>query len=195
MSLMSVTPSRSASTAYCFQVDGMNCMGPTARSQLRSVSSVPPSVSGMDLRPPCPSSGGPMIAGSALPSACSVAPWARPWSDSTLPIPASVVQLRLQAGWLCRATSSAYAYACSATTGMLTLMAIGTAQLARTSAGRPVALALAGGGEPSALMTGPAPSPPCGPGIPLLLSAPGEAGPAEGTWTVGVADTTAAPGA
>src|SRR5262249_20495988 len=68
MSLGSTIPSPSASIAYERQVAGRNCIGPTAWSQARSLSSAPASVSATLARPPLPSSAGPMIGGSARPS-------------------------------------------------------------------------------------------------------------------------------
>ena len=54
----------------------MNCIGPIARSRSRPRRARPRSVSGIRIRPPCPSSGSPMIVGHRLPSGPSRAPLA-----------------------------------------------------------------------------------------------------------------------
>ena len=84
---------------YSRHVAGRNCIGPTARSNDRSASSTPPSVSLMTGNPSCPLSTGPRIAGLATPDQPGLPePPPRPWSDSTSPIPARISQLRPQVG-------------------------------------------------------------------------------------------------
>ena len=77
----------------------MNCIGPTARSQVASPSQRPPSLSGM-LATPLPSSGGPVILGLTVPAALNLvaAPPNRPWLDSMRPMPARTVQGSRQPG-------------------------------------------------------------------------------------------------
>jgi len=55
----SAAPLLSASIAFSRQVEGMNCIGPTARSYVVMPSIVPWSVSRISCRPPLPSSGRP----------------------------------------------------------------------------------------------------------------------------------------
>jgi len=61
------TPSPLPSTPKLRQVDGMNCIGPTARSQTVSPSSTPWSVSGIEAIPGDPSSRGPRIGPTVFP--------------------------------------------------------------------------------------------------------------------------------
>lgn len=80
------------------QLEGMNCIGPTARSQTVSPSSTPWSVSGIAAIPGDPSSRGPRIGPRVLPAA-----FTRPslaWPDSIRPIPARIDHDRLQPGWV-----------------------------------------------------------------------------------------------
>jgi hypothetical protein len=84
-------PSRPAHS----QVEGMNCIGPTARSCVVSPSKAPSSVSLM-LAKPLPFRTGPRIAERVLPSASTLPP--RAWPDSTLPMAARSCQGRLQPG-------------------------------------------------------------------------------------------------
>ena len=100
-------PSLSPSTPAAAQVPGMNCIGPTARSQIGSRSSSPASVSRIVAMPGDPSSGRPMTAGRETPSVPSTAPPYRPWSDSTRPTAASSVHEILQAGSTARRTVAA----------------------------------------------------------------------------------------
>src|SRR3989440_10735545 len=139
MSLGSATPSPSASTWYVCQVPGMNCIGPTAWSYTGSPSYRPPSVSRTRCSAPCPLRAGPMIGGRTLPSGWSTAPPARPWSDSTLPIAASVVHARWQPGLSAASRRVAYPYARNAAGGIDTPVEIRWAQPASASWGRPVA--------------------------------------------------------
>ena len=76
----------------------MNCIGPTARSQVVSPSRLPPSVSAIAATGPLPLRGTPRMAGRATPSLASTAPPYRPWSDSTRPIAASSVHGRSHPG-------------------------------------------------------------------------------------------------
>src|SRR4051812_1277412 len=109
------------------QVDGMNCIGPTARSWTVSPSKRPPSVSRIRAVP-APVSGMPMTGGVESPSVCRVAPANRPWLDSTRPMAAIRVQLMPQPAW-----SAAREYASSAVAGM-PLVARDDATAAGTSA-------------------------------------------------------------
>ncbi len=71
---------------YSRHVAGKNCIGPTARSNERSPSSTPLSVSWTTGNPPCPLSTGPRIAGFAMPAQFGLPePPLRPWFDSTSP--------------------------------------------------------------------------------------------------------------
>jgi hypothetical protein len=89
-----------ASRPTDLQVDGMNCIGPTARSQTRSPSHVPPSLSRMVANPGRPSSSGPRISGDTSPAAVNRAaePEKRPWLDSTRPMPAITLHGRWEPG-------------------------------------------------------------------------------------------------
>ena len=78
-----------------------------------------------------------MISGWVMPSGCSVALFAVPWSDSTLPIAASVVHARWQAGASAATRSVAYPYAFSAVSEMPTAGDIRLAHCATTSCGGP----------------------------------------------------------
>lgn len=89
------TPSPSPSEPQTRHDPGMNCIGPTARSQVGSPSRTPPSESEIAANPP-PSSRGPRIGVIVTPAAFT-APL-RAWSDSTLPIPAIICQLTWQDG-------------------------------------------------------------------------------------------------
>ncbi|HEX5532256.1 MAG TPA: hypothetical protein VFX33_00780 [Actinomycetales bacterium] len=84
----SMTPSPLPSLANARQVAGMNCIGPTARSNVGSPSSRPPSLSPMRATP-TPLRTGPLIEGMAIPAAVIMLPPKRPWSDSTRPMAAS----------------------------------------------------------------------------------------------------------
>jgi hypothetical protein len=85
----------------------MNCIGPTARSQVVSPSHFPPSVSRIARTPGLPSSGGPVIGSVAHPSASMCPPPSVPWIDSTRPMAARVDQLTLQPGCSCCIRSEA----------------------------------------------------------------------------------------
>ena len=74
----------------------MNCIGPTARSQVVSPSQRPPSVSGMAATSPTPLSTGPRMGFSVWPLR-SIAPF-EACPDSTCPMPASRLHERWQAG-------------------------------------------------------------------------------------------------
>ena len=117
MSCGSRRPSPSASTPTTVQVDGMNCIGPTARSKRWSPSSRPASVSPMREVAPRPVSRGPRIAGCTTPSAVIRAPPKRPWLLSTWPIAAISCQVRWQDGSAWRITVSARWYAVRARLG------------------------------------------------------------------------------
>ena len=117
MSCGSRRPSPSASTPTTVQVDGMNCIGPTARSKRWSPSSRPASVSPMREVAPWPVSRGPRIAGCTTPSAVIKAPPKRPWLLSTWPIAAISCQVRWQEGSAWRITVSARWYAVRARLG------------------------------------------------------------------------------
>src|SRR4051794_31602770 len=93
----SADPLPSASTPYAFQGAGVNCIGPTARSELLSPANDPPAVSRVEADD-TPFRAGPMIRGDEVPSELSVAPWKRPWLDSTRPMPASSDQSMPQPG-------------------------------------------------------------------------------------------------
>jgi hypothetical protein len=67
-------PSLSPSTPTTDQVEGMNCIGPTARSQRESESYWPPSVSEIRCVPLLPLSGIPKMPGVATPSSPRVLP-------------------------------------------------------------------------------------------------------------------------
>jgi hypothetical protein len=86
MSWGSATPSPSASRPCRDHVEGMNCMGPTARSQVRSRSHRPASVSRMLAYGP-PSRTGPYTAGTARCCLSRLRPAKEP--DSTWPMAAS----------------------------------------------------------------------------------------------------------
>ena len=86
-------------------MEGMNCIGPTARSYTVSPSTRPPSVSRIsDER--VPSSAIPRIGGAERPSVCSTAPANRPWLDSTRPIAATRDQLIPQSAGAAAAAAS-----------------------------------------------------------------------------------------
>jgi hypothetical protein len=81
------------SLANDFQVPGMNCMGPTARSKAVSPSSVPLSLSRIVAMPMVvPSRRGPRMRPLVVPALSTLPPEACP--DSTRPIPATRVQGR-----------------------------------------------------------------------------------------------------
>ncbi len=82
----SLRPSPLASWPHVAQVEGMNCIGPTARSCVESPSKAPLSVSEMFAKP-TPLSTGPRIGEKVVPSASTLPP--RAWPDSTLPMAAS----------------------------------------------------------------------------------------------------------
>jgi hypothetical protein len=88
------TPSPSPSTPMDRQVPGMNCIGPTARSNAPSPSNEPASLSLIRAVPDEPSSRGPKMPGTATPSEFSALPPKRPWLDSTRPIAATSVHGR-----------------------------------------------------------------------------------------------------
>ncbi|KQY60397.1 hypothetical protein ASD11_13180 [Aeromicrobium sp. Root495] len=90
-------PSPSASTPTAFQVPGMNCMGPTARSKTWSLSRPPLSVSLILAVLFLPLSGRPKMPGVATPSPSSELPPVRPWLDSTRPMAATRFHGSLQA--------------------------------------------------------------------------------------------------
>ncbi len=92
----SALPSPSPSTPYERQVLGMNCIGPTARSQTVSPSRAPPSVSGIDANP-FPFRAGPKTPGSTRWSGVMLRP--RMDEDSTSPMAArSETGMRQEAG-------------------------------------------------------------------------------------------------
>jgi hypothetical protein len=86
MSWGSATPSPSPSLPYRDHVEGMNCIGPTARSQVRLPSHRPASVSGMLAYDP-PSRTGPYTAGTARCCLSRLRPAKEP--DSIWPMAAS----------------------------------------------------------------------------------------------------------
>ncbi len=90
------------------QVEGMNCIGPTARSCVVSPSKTPWSVSAI-IAKPLPFSCGPVIRWRVVPSASTAPP--RAWPDSTLPMAASSCQGSRQPGsdWATRASAFLYA--------------------------------------------------------------------------------------
>ncbi|GAA3306575.1 hypothetical protein GCM10020295_63140 [Streptomyces cinereospinus] len=98
------TPSPLPSRPAQAQVDGMNCIGPTARSYVLSPSNAPSSVSLMCAKP-SPFSAGPRIGVIVSPFALTLPPLA--WPDSTLPMAASSSQGRLQPGVLRRSSAAA----------------------------------------------------------------------------------------
>ena len=100
MSLGDFLPSPSPSRPAPCQVVGMNCIGPTARSQTLSPSNAPSSLSRIAATGPLPFSATPTMAGRGTPSLPSTEPPYRPWSDSTRPMPASRVHGRWQPGML-----------------------------------------------------------------------------------------------
>ncbi len=115
MSFGLATPSPSASAAQIFQELGMNCIGPTARSQVGSPSRAPPSVSAIAATP-LPFSTGPRIGAVVTPAAVTRPPRACP--DSTIPIAATVCQLMRHAGSLVAISSAARRYAVSTRAGI-----------------------------------------------------------------------------
>ena len=125
--------SLSASTPTTDQVEGMNCIGPTARSYFASESYWPASVSAMVAMPLLPSRAMPKIPGVATPSAFSVLPLARPWLDSTRPIAATSCQDRLQVLSAALMTVSARWYAERAAEGMPLVEAVETIRSALPS--------------------------------------------------------------
>jgi hypothetical protein len=82
------------------QVEGMNCIGPTARSHTMSPSQRPPSVSWIAALFAAPFSTGPRMVGVTSPVGLKRAalPKCRPWLDSMRPMPASTLQGGLQFG-------------------------------------------------------------------------------------------------
>ncbi|CAM5483874.1 hypothetical protein SCYAM73S_03916 [Streptomyces cyaneofuscatus] len=111
----SLRPSPLPSMAQFAQVDGMNCIGPTARSYVRSPSCTPLSVSRISAKP-TPSRAGPRIGVSVVPRASTRPPAACP--DSTLPIAASSCHGSRQPGSLRRKDRSAFRYAASTVAGI-----------------------------------------------------------------------------
>jgi hypothetical protein len=99
------TPSRLPSRPLFSHVEGMNCIGPTARSHVLSPSRDPPSVSAMAAKSLLPSSCGPRMDGrvSPLPRMTEL----RAWCDSTCPIAASSGQVMPQLGSTRRAVRAA----------------------------------------------------------------------------------------
>src|SRR6478735_7187276 len=122
--------SPSASTPTTDQVEGMNCIGPTARSHVLSASYWPASLSEISVVPSAPLSGGPKMPGCATPWASRVLPLVRPWSDSTRPIAATSCHERWQAASAELMTVSARWYAASAAAGMPEAEAVATARWA-----------------------------------------------------------------
>jgi hypothetical protein len=118
MLLGSANPSPFASAWIERHVDGMNCIGPTARSYTVSPSRAPPSVSRISATFGRPSSGMPRIRRVAEPSSRNCAPPNRPWFDSTRPIAASNVHGTPQPGSLTANRASACLYARTATAGI-----------------------------------------------------------------------------
>ncbi len=116
-----VSPSPLPSAAYAAHVDGMNCIGPTARSHVVSWSYRPPSVSRMAAMPGPPLSTGPRIGCTVVPAASTRPP--RAWPDSMRPMPASSDQCRLQPGVVAARRFAAFMYASSMTPGMPSLPA------------------------------------------------------------------------
>jgi hypothetical protein len=105
MLLGSLTPSPLPSRPAQAQVDGMNCMGPTAWSYVLLPSYWPLSVSLMSAKP-LPSSAGPRILEVVVPFASTWPP--RAWPDSTLPMAARSCQGRLQPGFDAASSVSAF---------------------------------------------------------------------------------------
>src|SRR5690625_266200 len=99
------------------QVDGMNCIGPTARSHVVSSSSRPPSVSWIFAVLLVPSRGMPMIFGRVSPLEETVLPPYCPWLDSTRPIAAISVQSSLHEAFTSAMTLAALRYASIAADG------------------------------------------------------------------------------
>src|SRR5512144_1385695 len=96
MLLGSALPSPLPSAAWLAHDDGMNCIGPTARSQVVLPSYRPPSVSLIAAMCAPPDRIGPRIGAGVRPLASSAPPRACP--DSTLPMTASTDQGRWQEG-------------------------------------------------------------------------------------------------
>lgn len=105
MLLGSLRPSPLPSWPEVAQVEGMNCIGPTARSCVESPSYAPLSVSGM-LAKPTPLRTGPRIGGVEVPAASTAPP--RAWPDSTLPMAASSCQGSRQSGRVSARACSAF---------------------------------------------------------------------------------------
>ncbi len=110
----------------------MNCIGPTARSQSRSPSWRPPSVSGIVATGPRPSRTGPRIGSRVVPAASTYPP--RAWPDSIRPIPASSAQSRLHPGCSAFTRCAAARYAASTDSGMPSEPEVGSSR-SRNSAG------------------------------------------------------------
>ncbi|MPZ83113.1 MAG: hypothetical protein GEV28_23055 [Actinophytocola sp.] len=102
------SPSLLPSETYPRQVDGMNCIAPTARSQRASPSSRPPSVSRIAAKPP-PLRTGPRMLGVVLPAPSTRPP--RAWLDSIRPMLASSDQWRWQLGCSAARIEAALRYA------------------------------------------------------------------------------------
>src|SRR4051812_46130140 len=118
--------SPSASTPTTDQVEGMNCIGPTARSYFASESYWPASVSAIRDVPFLPVSATPKMPGRATPLSSRLLPLVRPWSDSTRPIAATSCQGRWQVLSAELMTVSARWYAASAADGMPEVEAVAT---------------------------------------------------------------------
>src|SRR6478735_4363586 len=115
MLLGSLRPSPLPSWPQVAQVDGMNCIGPTARSWVESPSYAPPSVSLMSAKP-CPLRAGPRIGERVVPFASTLPPRACP--DSTLPIAASSCHGRRHAASVAASSCSALLYAARTEAGI-----------------------------------------------------------------------------
>src|ERR1044072_6959459 len=115
MLLGSERPSPLPSSLQFAQVDGMNCIGPTARSWVVSPSNSPPSVS-LIMAKPLPLRAGPRMGLTVVPFSSTLPP--RAWPDSTLPIAASSCHGRLQPGLDSLSAASAFLYAARTLAGM-----------------------------------------------------------------------------
>jgi len=112
----SATPSSLPSRPTTAHVDGMNCMGPTARSHVVFPSHRPWSVSWMAAVPFEPSSSGPKMGVTVLPFESSWPPSA--CSDSIRPIPASSCQWRWQVRSVRESAPAASLYAARTRAGI-----------------------------------------------------------------------------
>jgi hypothetical protein len=110
------TPSPLPSLPKVFQVPGMNCMGPTARSKVVSPSRAPPSVSWITTVLFVPSRRGPRMRPLVVPAASTRPPDAFP--DSTRPMPASSAHETWHPGSDAARPASAFLYAASTVAGI-----------------------------------------------------------------------------